>query len=285
MQGKFLIHNNNFIAKENFKIETENRAFQYGDSVFETMFASCDIIHFFEDHISRILKAAEAVKIKVPQMLLQNSDEFYQNILRVLRKNKFFGGTRIRLTIYRKEGGYYSPTSKESEFIVETSKLENTVYELNKVGLRLCVFNDLKKNINIFSPYKTGNALLNVLAGIYVNENNFDDCILFNQQDFICETISSNLFYVQEKVIFTPALSEGCVVGIMRKAVIEIAKKMNYQINEVTSVQLSDLLNADELFLTNSITGIRWVIALNDRRYFNFLSQIFIKKLNELITN
>jgi branched-chain amino acid aminotransferase len=132
------------------------------------------------------------------------------------------------------------------------------------------------------SQIKTTNNIPHVLTGIYKRENNLDDCIVLNDQDRIVEAISSNIFLYKNNNIYTPSLDEGCMDGVMRKQVLKIAKDLTINVFE-GMVNGSMLLQADELFLTNAIKGIEWVVAYREKRYFNKATKGILDELNKLV--
>src|SRR5690606_10046155 len=105
------------------------------------------------------------------------------------------------------------------------------------------------------------------MAGIYQKAHSLDECILTNDKSNITEAISSNIFAVKNGVLYTSPITDGCVDGVMRKKIIEIAQANRIAVYEMSLTQ-SVLLGADELFLTNAINGIRWVVAYKQKRYF-----------------
>ena len=131
------------------------------------------------------------------------------------------------------------------------------------------------------SNSKTSNALIYVLAGIYKNQNALDEVLILNQNGFLCESVSSNVFVVYDRKLYTPALNEGCIAGVMRQVVMRLAKENNI---ELVEAQINpDILNeADEVFLTNAAKGIQWVMGYNHKRYFNEVSRFLNDKLNLL---
>ena len=205
-----------------------------------------------------------------------------KEIIKLLHKNKLYQGVRIRLSVFRDQGGKYTPQSNNASYIVETEYLEKDHYELNHKGSIIGIFPEIKKAINDLSNLKSANALLFVMAGIYAKQNKLDDCILLNEAGNIVEGISSNIFLIKGNVISTPPLKDGPVAGIMRKQILKIADLNGLKINFESSLNEAHLLNADEIFFTNSISGIQWVIAYKDRRYFNHIARQFIDKLNIL---
>ena len=154
---------------------------------------------------------------------------------------------------------------------------------MNKKGLEVGLFDEIEISFNILSPIKTCNSLPYILAGIYCNEHGFDDCFLLNNLGNIAESSNSNLFVLKNNILLTPLLSEACVDGTMRKNIIQIAKNNAYEIKE-TSIKIAAIKNADEVWLTNAIHGIRWVGKFEDRTFDNKIAKDFVKLLNEKIT-
>ena len=110
--------------------------------------------------------------------------------------------------------------------------IDHSNYELNQKGLIIDVFDELTKPINKLANYKTSNALVYVMAGLFQKQNRLDEAILLNEQGFLCESTSSNVFVVYQNQIYTPALSEGCVAGVMRSVVLQLAKTHNLPLVE-----------------------------------------------------
>jgi branched-chain amino acid aminotransferase len=153
---------------------------------------------------------------------------------------------------------------------------------LNQKGLIVDLFVDFKKSPSPLASIKSANSAIYVMAGVYKTQHQLDDCVLLNDRSQIIESISSNIFAVKNGVLYTPPVSDGCVNGVMRRKVIEIAQANKIAVYE-NSITQSVLLGADELFLTNTIKGIQWVVAYKQKRYFNNTSKKLVEKLNELV--
>ncbi len=194
-----------------------------------------------------------------------------------------YQGAKVRIYIVRKDGGLYIPKLNDANIVVEAAYLSKGPYELNQDGLVVGLFNDFARVKQPFSEFKSMNALPFVLAGVFAKENNFDDAILINEVGSIVEATSSNLFCVKGKKIYTPSLNTGCVHGIMRKEIIEIANCLGYNVEEKDNLTLDTLLEMDELFLTNAVSGIKWVTGLNDRRYYKRYSVKILAELNRQV--
>lgn len=260
-------------------ISLNNRSFRYGDGFFETIHVSKSKIQFLNLHFERIIDSAKKLKLKLPSHF---NEEFLKNdILKLLNKNKLYSGVRIRLNIYRKDGGLYTPESNLASYTIEAEKLPIHIYELNKIGLKIGIYDEIKKPTSILSSIKSNNSLVYILASIYKTENNFNDCLILNEHSDIIEATSSNLFLVKNNVIYTNSASSGCVNGVMRNVIIELAISQKYIVYDDCIFKEADLIEADEIFLTNTISGIKWVLSFKDRRYFNKVSKKLIEELNK----
>lgn len=276
----FILYNGEYFPREEFGVSITNRSFCYGDGLFETMHANGTEIQFFEDHLIRLKYGMNVLKMQIPEVI--RTGNIFKEIIKLLHKNKLYQGVRIRLSVFRNDGGKYTPTSNSSSYLVETEFIDNDRYTINQKGLVIDIFPEIQKPINPFSNLKTSNALIYVMAGIYGSEKKLDDCIIINEKGFITETISSNIFLIKDKFILTPPLTDGPVAGIMRKQILKIADMLQYRIYNEKSLTEKNILDADEMFVTNSITGIKWVLAFKEKRFFNNSSQQFIDKLNEI---
>ena len=278
--NSFILYNGKYYLKDDFGISPKNRAFYYGDGLFETMHANGTEIQFFDDHLVRLKYGMDILKMRIPECI--ENGAIKKEVIKLLHKNKLFQGVRIRLSVFRNDGGKYTPQSNEISYLAETEYIENEQYNFNHKGLVIDIFPDMHKPVNLFSNLKTANSLLYVMAGIYARENKLDDCILLNEKGNVTEGISSNIFIIKGKNLKTPALTEGPVAGIMRKQVLRIANSVGFIIHHENAITIDDLLKADEVFFTNSISGIQWVLSFKDKRYYNQNVKMLHEKLNAI---
>ena len=276
----FVIVNGEVLKKDTPVFYHDNRGFRFGDAVFETMHANGTEVQFFNEHINRLKRVLDIFKIDIPESL--DEKMLYVQIKSLLVRNKLFQGAKIRLSYFRSNGGTYLPLTNKAEYIIETEKLDSHLYKMNAKGWRVDVFNEYKKDFNLFGQYKNANSLLYVLASIQKQEKSFDDMIILNTDNNIVEGTNSNIFIVKKNSIYTPSIDEGCVQGIMRNNIIDIALSLNYTVFDDCIIVQKDLIEADEMFFTNAVQGIRWVIAYKNRRFFNKTSKKILQKLNEL---
>ncbi len=279
MHSKFICHNGQFLLSTENSIQHSNRAFCYGDALFETIHCLGTEPQFFDQHWTRLSYGMKILKMNTGGNITQEIIREY--IVKLLNKNRIFKGARLRLTVFRDQGGMYAPERCSVSWILESTALENERYEINTKGLVVDIFDEVHKPVNSLSNLKTTNALIYVLAGFFRKENNFDECFVLNQYGRISECVSSNVFIVFENKMITPPLTEGCIAGTMRQVVLEIASSEKYKAKE-RGILEKDLLEADEIFITNAIQGIQWIGAYKDRRYFNFVARKLMNLLNEV---
>ena len=261
-------------------IPFNNRAFRYGDALFESIRICRGKIMFLKDHLNRLKLGMTVLRMNLPAEF--NSDSLAEMISALLQKNGHLPEARVRLTVFRNGGGLYCPEANDISFLLESYPLESE-YQLNKKGLWADIYADIKKPINKLSNIKSANALLYVMAGLAKQSMKLDECFLVNENGTICESISSNVFVVKNGTLFTSPLTEGCVAGIMRKQMMNLATE-NKILTFESPITMYTLLNGDEVFLTNSIQGIQWVGQYKDRFYTNKLGQFFMEKLLALTT-
>jgi len=256
-----------------------NRGFQYGDALFETMHANGKVIQFFDQHMERLTKAMGMLKMEIPLNISGKTIE--KEIGRLLHKNRHLKGARVRLTVFRNPGGGYTPENNACSYLIETSPLQHDTYRLNDKGLFIDVFPALKKPIHPLSNLKTTNDLIYVMAGLYKKEQGLDECLLMNERDEIIESVSSNVFMVYDGVLVTPPLASGCLEGIMREQIMDCAYALKMKVSDHLPLRLTNLMEAEEVFLTNAVKGIQWVGGIRQKRYFKQTTRKLLSVLNE----
>lgn len=273
--------NGNVIAQDD-NILTQNRAFLYGDGVFETVKIVNNKILFLEDHYFRLMASMRVVRMEIPMNFTMEYLE--EQILKVVQENGFSASARARITVFRNNGGLYLPQTNEVSFLIYTTPLEKASYALNTSHYEVDLYKDFYVSRQLLSSIKTTNKMINITGSIFANENGFENCILLNDTKNVVEVLQGNLFMVVGKKLITPPISEGCLNGVMRKQILALAKKI--QDIEVAEEIISpfDLQKADELFLTNVITGIQPITKYRKKEFTNNLAHLLVQKLNESIS-
>ena len=239
------------ISSENIKLSLENRAFKYGDAIFETVKVLNKKVVFWEDHYFRLMASMRMLRMKIP---IEFTLEFLeQEILKTVAAQQEANEYRIRLNIFRKDGGLYTPKTNKIDFTIE---VKESTYQ-TKDFYSLDVYKDFYNYSGLLSTIKTNNRMVNTLASIFADENDLDNCILLNEKKGVVEVTNGNIFVVKGKVVKTPALTEGCIKGITRLKVLEILFKNKELTVEETSISPFEIQKADEVFITNAIIGVQ----------------------------
>ncbi|MEP6260493.1 MAG: aminotransferase class IV [Gillisia sp.] len=271
--------NGELIEKEKAAISIGNRGLAYGDSVFETIRVINSKIIFWEDHYFRFMASMRIMRMEIPANF---SPEFLENEIKdLISKNGLENSpVRIRFTVYRKEGGYYTPDTLNIDYLIEARALQDPFYIIDDTSYEIELFKDHYINSGLLSTIKTNNKAVNVLGSIYAKENGYSNCLLLNENKMVVEALNGNVFLVKDNVIKTPPLTEGALNGIIRKQLISIIKTMvNYTLEEAT-ISPFELQKADEVFITNVIVGIRPVTRYRKKEYRGEVAKNLLAKLN-----
>ena len=260
-----------------------NRAFKYGDGLFETIRVSNGTILFLEAHFARLSKGLNILHMQDSQKPL--SIEKFQKIVQDFLSKQSDANLRIRITFFRQGAGLYTPQEIAYDYYIESSPLESAFFSLNPKGLNLGCCTSVQLSIDQLSNLKTTSALPYVLAGLEKKENAWDDCLILNSEGAIAESIAANIFILKGKQVFTPALNQGCIAGVMRQNVIKIIKKLDLELYE-EAIFLEDIKDADEIWLTNAIRGIQWVKEVSNHSNLlkNNLAKRLTNHLNRIIS-
>ena len=167
MPTTYINYNGNIIDASQPVFTAANRAFRYGDAVFETIRLMQGEILFFEKHLNRLSRSMELLGMN------SNDDLTFHNLYLSIRHldqvNCLKGNGRIRLEVFRNDGGLYTPQSNDVSYIIETSSVTNKEYQLNENGLKIEIYTDIKKPVSRLSNLKSSNALYYVMAGLHKN--------------------------------------------------------------------------------------------------------------------
>jgi branched-chain amino acid aminotransferase len=253
--------NGELLFKENIRLTTDNRGFKYGDGIFETIKVVHKKVIFWEDHYFRLMASMRMLRMKIP---MEFTLEFLEKeILKTVGVLEDVSTFRVRLNVFRKDGGLYTPKTNAINYLIEASESN---YQ-TKGTYEIDIFKDFYNYSGLLSTIKTNNRMLNTLASIYANENDLDNCILVNERKGVVEVANANIFIVKDNVVKTPALTEGCIKGIVRSKVIDIlTKNKDFTIEEAV-ISPFEIQKADEVFITNAIMGIQAVTKYKKKSF------------------
>jgi len=236
-----------------------------GTGVFETMRSYSGEIFAFNEHTKRLYSGLKTLKIEPPCTKKQMAKYLYES----LKANKI-KNARIRLMVWKSKKKIrisiavfpYRPFSKD---------------QYNR-GFK-AIFSDIRRDEKaISSRIKTVNYLPLLMAQRKAKACGNDEAILLNRRGFVVEGSKTNIFFVKDKKLYTPALKSGCLNGITRQMIIKIARKAGIACKE-TLILPDDLLEAQEVFLTNSLMEIMPLTVLQGQMIGTGKAGLLTKKI------
>ena len=264
----FICLNGKILRAEDPVLLASNRGYRYGDALFETMKVASKNILLEAYHFERLFAGLRLLQFEVPKLLTR--EKLCKEVLLLAEKNHCGNLARIRLSVFRGNGGVYDE-ERTPQYLIECWPLNESLNRLNENGLVIDVFPAARKSCDSFSHLKSANYLPYTMAAIYAKANKLNDCLVLNTDGNIADATIANVFLIKEGVVITPGPDQGCVNGVMRRHLLEKMKDAGYSIQE-NPVSVSTLEEADEVFLTNAISGIRWVKQFREKVYSNNLT-------------
>ncbi len=273
-----LSYNGQIISKNDYHISINNRAYRYGDGLFETIKVANGKIPYYMTHYSRMIRGIHALQMVIPDFY--HHEYFHRELIDLLKAVEGNNGV-IRMQVYRSGAGKYGPINNAFDRIIEFIPSEQVEwsYAQPKKTYHIDTFSGMQKMYSPISFFKSCNSQIYILAAIDSQRRGLDNVLLMNG-DKIVEAISENIFLYREGEVFTPPITDGPVEGIMRSVVKKIAKWNKIPLNEV-SITVNDLMEAEEVFLTNSVKGIIPVTSYQGQEYDNTFSTGLRLKLDE----
>lgn len=269
----FLNYNGKLYKSDKLLIPVNNRSFRYGDGFFETMKLINGKIVLRDYHFERLFSSLELLQFERPNYLIP--EYFEEQITALAEKNNHSKIVRARLMVFRGESELYGEQNNLPNYIIQTWERNEEYNQLNKEGFVIDIFKDARKACDNYSRIKSNNYLSYVMAALWAKKKNLNDALVLNAYNRIADATIANVFIVKDGIAKTPALNEGCVSGVMRRYLLKCMRYEGMPVEEAATT-IDDVLQAQEVFLTNAAYGIRWVARCGKSEYSNsFSSRIF----------
>ena len=263
MQASFINYNGKIYPADELLISPNNRSFRYGDGCFETMKMINGGIVLGELHFQRLFSSLATLKFALPKFFTPAVLE--QQVIELAQKNRHTSLGRLRLMVFRGNGGLYDEDNTPN-YLMQTWEMNKAMNTLNENGLVTGIFPDARKACDAFSPVKNNNYLCYAMAALWAKQNKLNDAFVLNAYNRIADATIANIFIIQDGVLKTPALTEGCVSGVIRRHLLESCRANGIAVEE-TKIASEDLATATEVFLTNAAYGMRWVKSCGENNY------------------
>jgi len=263
-------------------LETEilpyNRGLHYGDAIFETIRVTAGKLFFWEDHYFRLMASMRIMRMEIPMSF--TLEFLQQEIEKTMNGVEASGTCRIKLLVWRKWGGKYTPKSNDIEYAIFCEQLDSSFYTLIDDDYEIELFKDHYIAKGLLSTLKTTNKAIHVLGSIFAKENDYQNCLLLNEQKQVTEALNGNIFLIKDYKIKTPPILDGCLNGVVRKQLCSIINQSPDYLLEEASISPFELQRADELWITNTMVGILPVTKYRKKEFNNNTAKLFLGKLN-----
>jgi branched-chain amino acid aminotransferase len=267
--------NGDLVSKDTNFFNHENRAFRYGDALFETLRVVNGHIYFLEDHYLRLMASMRILRMEIPMHFTM--EFFSAEILKTVQSQKT---ALVDFYVFRNNGGDYLPMTLEVSYVIVPQALDQPFFMHRANPYLVELYKDFYKPKDLLATLNTTNKLIQVTGSIFAKENGYDDCLLINDAKAVVESLGSNLFLVSKNTVKTPPLSDGCTNGILRKKLLEILKKQEGVTITETPISPFELQKADELFLTHIAYGIQSISKYRKKEFSTEMAQNLVGKLN-----
>jgi len=258
---QYLLYNSQIIEEQSFTLSYENRSFQYNDGFFDTLIYTQGHFRFLEDHLDRMRRAGHVLGLHLPE-LLSVAGRFSQAVTNLVQKCGLHTPViRVKVNIWRKTGGLFAPEYDDTEVLISVQPQILIPPIIGKAGF----YEELSNRFTPFSFFKGPYAFHYVQASLAKKRSGFDEMILLDEKGNISECLVSNIFWIKNNQLFTPAIETGCIAGIMRLNILRAAQMLRLDVQEGFFNQLN-LLAADFIF-TSNITGLRSIKAINEEQF------------------
>jgi aminodeoxychorismate lyase len=241
--------NGQYIPADRPALAVNDRSFMYGDGLFETIRITNGHPFLWREHLERLQRGAEFLKIPLPLSF----EEIQDATRHLLAQNDTPEGmVRMHLSRGAAERGYGLPSTPKPMFVITTHKsLHPPAQPLRIITSTARVLAD-----DPLTQHKTANRLPNILARVQADAAGADEALLLNNHDQIAEATAANVFVLRGRELITPPLSSGALAGTTRAHLLKIAPQFDFSPAEAP-LRVADLATADGVFLTSA----HWLIT------------------------
>ncbi len=265
-----LIRNGKICNEADLKFSFLERAFQYGDGLFETIIARNYQMPLLAYHIERMVEGMKVMGLTASSDFTHQQIQTY--ILELMAANSYAGTARIKWMIWRSQGGLYLPKDNTIQSILY---LQPFIEPDSRPLVHVAFSEKVTLSYSLTSALKTMQCLPYIMAALEKQERRLDELILTDNNGNIAECTAANIFWVRENRFFTPALSTGCISGVMRRHIMKICQNHpKYKVEELRADKAA-LMKAETVFCCN-VTGIRKIGAIGAHHFPNSTDLSFL---------
>ncbi|WP_375435417.1 aminotransferase class IV [uncultured Hymenobacter sp.] len=251
-----LLYNGQLLLDEDFALTLPNRGLFFNDGFFETLVWTNGAIRYLPHHLARMQRAAAVLDLTLPSELA-TAESLTHTLGRLATSNAH----RLRLQFWRSGGGLYTPETTNCHWLATTRPFQPNDAPLAAAGFAETV----QTRLSPVSFCKGPESLTYVLAARERAQRGLDELLLLDMAGHVAESVSAAVFWVTDNCLFTPALATGCVAGVRRAHLLQVARKHGLECQEGL-FQPAALLQAETVFTAN-VAGIRVLGSLGEIRW------------------
>ena len=272
-KGKYILVDGTFVPTEEYQISlVESEALHFTEKIR----AIRSTFPFFNQTLDLIRFKLFLYNQSFPEFTENDGSALKRQLERTLTKNKHYLGAILTLTLRFSE-------QKAVQFTIQSEKTDPVGYELNEKGLYVEIFEPIKKSNSSLSHLSLCSEILWNIAKSHQKESTTDELLLVNTSDQIIETPESNIYLIKGKTAQGTSSEHGAYQDITKQLMLDVFNKLKLDYTDSKGITKSDLYEAEELLIVNSIKGIRWVIGFEDKRYFNHTIRKITDLFNQLV--
>jgi branched-chain amino acid aminotransferase len=223
-----------------------------GWGVFSTLRIVRGIPFAFERHWERMKRDAATLRVPFPT----DPDYIHSRLLRVIAANQVGDGTARTIVVRNRGGMWEGSPERDSDLLVFTAPLKHW-----GAGVKLAVHEQARHAASRFRGVKCLSWALNLVMLEEAQARGFDEVLLLNERGEVSECTSANLFVVRDREVLTPPLDSGCLPGVTREILMEVARAEGIQLREET-LRLEDLMAGGEVFITSTTRNLLPVVSI-----------------------
>lgn len=254
--------NKTMVEATKARVAPVSSAMLYGRGVFTTLAIYNSQPFLWSNHWQRLTAHAKKLDVDFTGCNEKNVGDALHKLIAV---NQVREG-RARVIMLARSGRdiwkMRAPGTKKTDLLIMTGEPQKVAPN----GLSLAVSPYRTNTVSPLVGIKSLNYLDHVLSWEEAQSRDFDEAVVLNERGEIVSATTANLFWARNGTLHTPALSTGALAGITRECVIEIANKHFIPLLE-GNYEMTDLTDADEIFLTSSSLGVAPVTTFDFRRY------------------
>lgn len=276
----YICLNGEILPAKHANLSLGNRAFRFGEGIVEELRSTGIRLPFFKAHFERLSKALSILGISFLSSFTE--EELKRSVELLIHRKKLYNVNKVRITLWREDDENLLANNVKVQYLIEVEAIDEKEFTLNEKGYNVDVFPGAYKAKSYLSSFPTTDRLFTMQALRFAKNEKIDACLITNPEGKIIEEATSNIFFANGKTIYTPAVVGGCVAGIMRQQILDMAEKEGYIIIETDPLLPSFIYEVEEVFLTNDVYGIRWIGGYKHKRYRKKRSVDFVYKLNQI---